>query len=136
MRDVAHVRDEFAVQQNVVRAEGSRSVLVTILKNGAVSTLDVVKQIKDLLPTLQAAAPPGMKIDLETLRWARICKQPFWMGQNKLPFRRLLPPRQFALCFCLSFCSRVRPDFFSCPSLWPLFLQSSPPKFCPEPSCL
>jgi multidrug efflux pump subunit AcrB len=63
MRDVAHVRDGFAVQQNVVRAEGSRSVLVTILKNGAVSTLDIVKQIKDLLPTLQAAAPPGMKIE-------------------------------------------------------------------------
>lgn len=63
IRDVAHVRDGFAVQQNVVRSEGARSVLVTILKNGAVSTLDIVKQIKDLVPTLQAAAPPGMKIE-------------------------------------------------------------------------
>lgn len=63
IRDVAHVRDGFAVQQNVVRAEGSRSVLVTILKNGAVSTLDIVNQIKNLVPTLQAAAPPGMRIE-------------------------------------------------------------------------
>lgn len=62
IRDVAHVRDGFQVQQNVVRTEGSRSVLVTILKNGAVSTLDIVNQIKGLVPTLQAAAPPGMKI--------------------------------------------------------------------------
>ena len=63
IRDVATVRDGFAVQQNMVRTEGSRSVLVTILKNGAVSTLDIVKQIKELVPTLQAAAPPGMKIE-------------------------------------------------------------------------
>lgn len=63
IHDVAHVRDGFAVQQNIVRTEGSRSVLVTILKNGAVSTLDIVNQIKNLVPTLQAAAPPGMKIE-------------------------------------------------------------------------
>ncbi|MDR3612199.1 MAG: efflux RND transporter permease subunit [Candidatus Obscuribacterales bacterium] len=63
IRDVAHVRDGFQVQQNIVRSQGSRSVLVTILKNGASSTLDIVKQIKDLVPTLQAAAPPGMKIE-------------------------------------------------------------------------
>jgi CzcA family heavy metal efflux pump len=63
IHDVAHVRDGFAVQQNIVRSEGSRSVLVTILKNGAVSTLDIVNQIKELVPTLQAAAPPGMRIE-------------------------------------------------------------------------
>ncbi len=63
IRDVAHVRDGFAVQQNIVRSEGSRSVLVTILKNGAVSTLDIVNQIKNLVPNLQAAAPAGMKIE-------------------------------------------------------------------------
>ena len=63
IRDVAHVRDGYAVQQNIVRSEGSRSVLVTILKNGAVSTLDIVRQIKELLPNLQAAAPAGMKIE-------------------------------------------------------------------------
>jgi len=63
IHDVAHVRDGYAVQQNIVRAEGARSVLVSILKNGANSTLDIVKQIKEKVPTLQAAAPPGMKIE-------------------------------------------------------------------------
>lgn len=63
VHDVAHVRDGFAVQQNIVHREGSRSVLVTILKNGAVSTIDIVNQIKKLVPTLQGAAPPGMKIE-------------------------------------------------------------------------
>jgi multidrug efflux pump subunit AcrB len=63
IRDVAHIRDGNAVQQNIVRSDGSRSVLLTILKNGNVSTLDVVNQIKNLVPTLQAAAPPGLKID-------------------------------------------------------------------------
>lgn len=63
VRDVAHVRDGYAVQQNIVRSEGARSVLVTLLKNGNVSTLDIVNQIKSMLPTLQAAAPPGMQIE-------------------------------------------------------------------------
>jgi len=42
LSDVAHVRDAWAVQANVVRAEGKRSVLLTIIKNGDASTLDVV----------------------------------------------------------------------------------------------
>ncbi|HEY9715345.1 MAG TPA: efflux RND transporter permease subunit, partial [Chroococcales cyanobacterium] len=62
IRDIAHVRDGYAVQQNVVRSDGARSVLVTILKNVNVSTLDIVRHIKELVPTLQAAAPAGMKI--------------------------------------------------------------------------
>jgi multidrug efflux pump subunit AcrB len=62
LRDVAHVRDGWAVQQNVVRTEGRRSVLLTIIKNGNASTLDVVNRVKAMLPTLRAAAPPGMEI--------------------------------------------------------------------------
>ncbi|MBV8652816.1 MAG: efflux RND transporter permease subunit, partial [Alphaproteobacteria bacterium] len=62
--DVAHVRDGWAVQQNVVRAEGKRSVLLTIIKNGDASTLDVVNRVKAALPDIQAAAPPGMNIKL------------------------------------------------------------------------
>ena len=64
LRDVAHVRDGWAVQQNVVRTEGKRSVLLTIIKNGDASTLDVVNRVKAALPAIQAAAPPGMKIAL------------------------------------------------------------------------
>jgi multidrug efflux pump subunit AcrB len=64
VHDVAHVRDGWAVQQNLVHAEGRRSVLLTIIKNGDASTLDVVKRVKAAMPGIQAAAPPGMKIDL------------------------------------------------------------------------
>jgi multidrug efflux pump subunit AcrB len=63
MRDVAHVRDGWAVQQNVSRANGKPNVLLTVMKVGSVSTLDIVNQIKqDILPTLRAAAPKGLKI--------------------------------------------------------------------------
>ncbi len=64
LNDVAHVRDGWAVQQNVVHAEGKASVLITIIKNGDASTLDVVNRVKAALPAIQAAAPPGMKINL------------------------------------------------------------------------
>jgi multidrug efflux pump subunit AcrB len=64
LHDVAHVRDGWAVQQNVVRAEGKRSVLLTIIKNGDASTLDVVNRVKAALPAIQRAAPKGMHIAL------------------------------------------------------------------------
>ncbi|WP_407148932.1 efflux RND transporter permease subunit [Bradyrhizobium sp. ORS 86] len=62
LKDVAHVRDGWAVQQNVVRAEGRHSILLTIIKNGDASTLDVVNRVKAALPEIQKAAPPGMEI--------------------------------------------------------------------------
>lgn len=63
MRDVAHVRDGWAVQQNVARANGKPAVLLAIMKTGSVSTLDIVDTIKnDILPTSRAAAPKGMNI--------------------------------------------------------------------------
>jgi len=63
MRDVAHVRDGWAVQQNAARANGKPAVLLAIMKTGSVSTLDIVKQIKnDVLPTSRAAAPKGLNI--------------------------------------------------------------------------
>jgi CzcA family heavy metal efflux pump len=63
MRDVAHVRDGWAVQQNAARANGKPAVLLAIMKTGSVSTLDIVNQIKnDVLPASRAAAPKGLKI--------------------------------------------------------------------------
>jgi multidrug efflux pump subunit AcrB len=62
IRDVAHVRDGFAVQTNVVRQDGSPSALLTILKNGGASTIDIVNQIKALLPGMRAAAPAGLEM--------------------------------------------------------------------------
>jgi multidrug efflux pump subunit AcrB len=63
MRDVAHVRDGWMVQQNIVRANGKPSVLTPIYKSGSVSTLAIINDIKNkILPAVQAAAPKGMKI--------------------------------------------------------------------------
>jgi multidrug efflux pump subunit AcrB len=64
LSDVAHVRDGWAVQQNIVHAEGKRAVLLTIIKNGDASTLDVVNRVKAAMPDIRAAAPPGMDIHL------------------------------------------------------------------------
>ena len=63
IKDVAQVRDGSSVQQNIVRENGARSVLLSIIKNGNASTLDVVNRVKDALKTMRAAAPPGLKIN-------------------------------------------------------------------------
>jgi len=62
MKDVGQVHDGWLVQQNIVRTEGIRSVLLSIIKNGNASTLDVVNGVKDALATARKAAPPGMQI--------------------------------------------------------------------------
>jgi multidrug efflux pump subunit AcrB len=61
---VAHVADAWAVQQNIVHAENKRAVLLTIIKNGDASTLDVVNRVKAALPAIKKAAPQGMQINL------------------------------------------------------------------------
>lgn len=63
VKDVGQVHDGWLVQQNVVRENGRRSVLLSIIKNGNASTLDVVNAVRDALKTARAAAPPGLKID-------------------------------------------------------------------------
>jgi multidrug efflux pump subunit AcrB len=65
IRDVAQVHDGFAVQNNIVRRDGRRSSLLTILKNGSASTLDVVARVKERLPKIQATLPK--ELDLEIL---------------------------------------------------------------------
>ena len=62
MRDVAHVRDGSAPQTNVVHVDGSRSVIMTVLKNGATSTLAIVQGVKDALPKIQETLPAALKI--------------------------------------------------------------------------
>jgi multidrug efflux pump subunit AcrB len=63
LKDVAQVRDGSLVQQNIVRQDGHRSVLLSIIKNGNASTLDVVNRVKDALQSLRASAPEGLKIN-------------------------------------------------------------------------
>ncbi|HJZ16405.1 MAG TPA: efflux RND transporter permease subunit, partial [Stellaceae bacterium] len=62
VKDVGYVRDGFAVQQNIVRQNGLRSVLLSVIKNGNASTLDVVGAVKKALQTARQAAPPGLHI--------------------------------------------------------------------------
>ena len=63
VRDVGQVRDASAVQQNIVRQNGQRSVLLSVIKNGNASTLAVVKGVRKVLQTARAAAPPGLAIN-------------------------------------------------------------------------
>jgi multidrug efflux pump subunit AcrB len=61
LRDVANVRDGYSVQTNSVRANGEPAVLLGIMKTGAISTLDIVNEVKNrVLPASRAAAPPGL----------------------------------------------------------------------------
>ncbi len=62
IRDVAHVRDGFAVQQNIVRSDGVRASLLTIIKSGAASTLDIVARIKKAVPQVAKTLPPELQI--------------------------------------------------------------------------
>jgi multidrug efflux pump subunit AcrB len=62
LRDVAHVHDGFAPQTNVVRQDGHRGVLVTVLKAGDASTLDVVSGVRQMLPRVAQTLPPELKI--------------------------------------------------------------------------
>jgi multidrug efflux pump subunit AcrB len=64
VRDVAHVRDGSPPQTNIVRQEGHRAALMSILKTGTSSTLDVINGIKQKLPQIQALLPPGLKIQV------------------------------------------------------------------------
>jgi multidrug efflux pump subunit AcrB len=63
VKDVGQVHDGWLVQQNVVRKDGQRSVLLNIIKNGNASTLEVVNAVHDVLKSIRAAAPAGMHID-------------------------------------------------------------------------
>jgi multidrug efflux pump subunit AcrB len=62
VHDVAHVRDGFPPQTNIVRVDGQRAALLTIQKNGNASTLDIIKGIYGKLPGLKATLPPQLRI--------------------------------------------------------------------------
>jgi multidrug efflux pump subunit AcrB len=62
IRDVAHVRDGYPPQINIVRVDGHRAVLMSILKNGSASTLDIIAGVKAKLPLIEETLPPGLKL--------------------------------------------------------------------------
>ncbi|WP_261539478.1 efflux RND transporter permease subunit [Burkholderia multivorans] len=62
VRDVAHVRDGYAPQTNIVRADGRRAALLTVEKTGSASTLTIIDQVKAMLPKIEAGLPKALHI--------------------------------------------------------------------------
>jgi CzcA family heavy metal efflux pump len=62
MRDVAHIRDGFAPQTNIVRQNGNRGALMSIYKNGTASTLQIVAGVKSIVDQAAQSLPPELKI--------------------------------------------------------------------------
>lgn len=62
IRDVAHVRDGFAPQTNIVRVNGQRAVMMSVQKTGNASTLDIVNRVKSLIPIIRESLPDGLKL--------------------------------------------------------------------------
>ena len=80
MRDVAYVHDGSPPQTNVVQLDGRKGVLMSVLKIGSASTLDIIAGVKARLPGIQATLPPGVTLrfvgdqsgfvkDLPSPRW-------------------------------------------------------------------
>jgi CzcA family heavy metal efflux pump len=62
VHDVAHVRDGFAPQTNIVRQDGVRGTLLSVMKNGGASTIDIVKNIRAMLPDIAQTLPPDLQL--------------------------------------------------------------------------
>jgi multidrug efflux pump subunit AcrB len=63
VRDVAHVRDGYSPQTSMVRLDGRRAVLMSVLKTGKASTIDIINSINEKLPQIRTALPAALKIE-------------------------------------------------------------------------
>ncbi|MEN9706146.1 MAG: hypothetical protein RLZZ393_2025 [Pseudomonadota bacterium] len=64
LRDVAHVRDGFTPQTNIVRVDGQRAALLQIQRSAGASTLDIIARVKEALPQIAATLPEELRMDL------------------------------------------------------------------------
>ena len=64
MRDVAHVRDGFAPQTNIVTVDGERAVMMPVEKTGNASTLNIINRVKNMLPRIKANMPAGLNLSI------------------------------------------------------------------------
>jgi multidrug efflux pump subunit AcrB len=62
VRDVAHVRDGFPPQTNIVRVDGQRASLLSVIKTGDASTLDIVDGIREKLDSIRPTLPQALKV--------------------------------------------------------------------------
>src|SRR3989454_4420744 len=102
LRDVAQVRDGFAPQTNVVRRDGSRGTLVTILNNGTASTLDVVAGSGSRSPSASSWTPPPWRsrTSTATWTWASPSSRPSSTERSRSPCPRSSPRCASASCSC------------------------------------
>jgi multidrug efflux pump subunit AcrB len=63
VRDVAHVRDGSPPQTNIVRVDGSRAILMSIMKIGSASTLDIISGVRAKLESIKGQLPPQLQIN-------------------------------------------------------------------------
>ncbi|MGD0938879.1 MAG: efflux RND transporter permease subunit [Terracidiphilus sp.] len=63
VRDVAHVRDGYPPQTNIVRVDGKRAILMNVLKTGSASTLDIIKGVQEKIASIQGQLPPQLQIN-------------------------------------------------------------------------
>ena len=64
MREVAHIRDGFAPQTNIVRANGQRGVLMAVYKTGSASTLDIVNRVKQTIQNYMSSLPESLHVTM------------------------------------------------------------------------
>ena len=62
IRDVAYVRNGFPPQTNIVRVNAQRAAMMSVLKTGNASTLDIIERVKEALPRIKAGLPPELEI--------------------------------------------------------------------------
>jgi multidrug efflux pump subunit AcrB len=62
IRDVAHVRDGYPPQTNIVRVDGSRAIMMSIMKTGSASTLDIIRGVHEKLESIKGQLPPQLQI--------------------------------------------------------------------------
>jgi multidrug efflux pump subunit AcrB len=98
LRDVATVRDGFQPQTNVVRQDGARGVLLSILKNGGASTLDIVSNLKAMLPRAAQTLPADIKIT-PLFDQSLFVKAAIEVGAGEIG----VPAFVSALCICIVF---------------------------------
>jgi multidrug efflux pump subunit AcrB len=64
LRDVAHVRDGYSPQTNIVRVDGQRAALMSVQKTGNASTLDIISRVKERLPQIMSGLPPSLDLKI------------------------------------------------------------------------
>jgi multidrug efflux pump subunit AcrB len=118
LRDVAQVSDGFAPQTNIVRQDGRRGTLLTIMKTGTASTLDVVQGIRDMLPRVAVAhSAPGRLGHLRPCRGKRCHPRSHHRRLSDGHDDLALPGQLAQYAHHCDFYSTVHPDFYHGPQL-------------------